>query len=254
MIDWELFDKNLKEIKYPHFLIFRFFNIIHLIDDYYAAIILRFIMKNNIGIFKNEPYYFISGNLSKEYTDTSEILESFYLFFIERTKKLNLIKKWYNVYNNNTFWKKNVNDQINYLHNLRNEVKCIFDNYKSPSSFIDKMGPIIKLNINNSKYLIFEEAIKRLDRLVKLFGEKVFKSIKIPMLSINEFLDLEDENKIKYTFFVYSRIIELLQVVINIFEEFNMADLKLNNLLNPKFINIEEIEIDEVDDISEYFL
>jgi hypothetical protein len=39
------------------------------------------------------------------------------------------------------------------------------------------------------------------------------------MLSINEFLDLEDENKIKYTFFVYSRIIELLQVVINIFEE-----------------------------------
>jgi len=254
MIDWELFDKNLKKIKYPHFLIFRFFNIIHLIDDYYAAIILRFIMKNNIGIFKNEPYYFISGNLPKEYTDTSEILESFYLFFIERTKKLNLIKKWYNVYNNNTFWKKNVNDQINYLHNLRNEVKCIFDNYKSPSSFIDKMGPIIKLNINNSKYLIFEEAIKRLDRLVKLFGEKVFKSIKIPMLSINEFLDLEDENKIKYTFFVYSRIIELLQVVINIFEEFNMADLKLNNLLNPKFINIEEIEIDEVDDISEYFL
>ena len=165
-----------------------------------------------------------------------------------------MIKKWYNVYNNNTFWKKNVNDQINYLHNLRNEVKCIFDNYKSPSSFIDKMGPIIKLNINNSKYLIFEEAIKRLDRLVKLFGEKVFKSIKIPMLSINEFLDLEDENKIKYTFFVYSRIIELLQVVINIFEEFNMADLKLNNLLNPKFINIEEIEIDDVDDISEYFL
>jgi hypothetical protein len=133
-------------------------------------------------------------------------------------------------------------------------MKIIFDNYKSPSSFVDKMGLIIKLNINNSKYLIFEEAIKRLDRLVKLFGEKVFKSIKIPMLSINEFLDLEDENKIKYTFFVYSKILELLQVVINIFEEFNMADLKLNNLLNPKFINIEEIEIDEVDDISEYFL
>jgi len=254
MIDWELFDKNLKEIKYPHFLIFRFFNNIHLIDDYYAAIILRFIMKNNIDIFKNEPYYFISGDLPGKYTDTSEILESFYLFFIDRTKKLNLIKKWYGVYHNKTFWKKNVNDQINYLHNLRNEVKCIFDNYKSPSSFVDKMGPIIKLNINNSKYLIFESAIERLSRMVKLFGKKVFKSLKIPMLSIDEFLDLEDENKIKYTYLVYSKILELLQVVINIFEEFNMADLKLNNLLNPKFINIEEIEIDEVDDISEYFL
>jgi hypothetical protein len=89
--------------------------------------------------------------------------------------------------------------------------------------------------------------------MVKLFGKKVFKSLKIPMLSIDEFLDLEDENKIKYTFLVYSKILELLQVVINLFEEFNMADLKLNNLLNPKFINIEEIEIDEVDDISEYF-
>jgi hypothetical protein len=73
------------------------------------------------------------------------------------------------------------------------------------------------------------------------------------MLSVDEFLDLEDENKIKYTHLVYSKILELLQVVINLFEEFNMADLKLNNLLNPKFINIEEIEIDEVDDISEYF-
>ena len=144
-------------------------------------------------------------------------------------------------------------NQINYLHNLRNEVKCIFDNYKSPSSFVDKMGPIIKLNINNSKYLIFESAIERLSRMVKLFGKKVFKSLKIPMLSVDEFLDLEDENKIKYTFLVYSKILELLQVVINIFEEFNMADLKLNNLLNPKFINIEEIEIDEVDDISKYF-
>jgi hypothetical protein len=254
MIDWELFDKNLKEIKYPHFLIFRFFNIIHLIDDYYAAIILRFIIKNNIDIFKNEPYYFISSDLPKEYTDTSEILESFYLFFIERTNKLNQVKKWFKVYDNKEFWQKNINDQINYLHNLRNKVKGIFDNYKSPSSFVDKMGPIIKLNINNSKYLIFDSAIERLSKIAKLFGKKVFKSLKIPMLSIDEFLDLEDENKIKYTFLVYSKILQLLQVVINIFEEFNMADLKLNNLLNPKFINIEEIEIDEVDDISEYFL
>jgi hypothetical protein len=101
--------------------------------------------------------------------------------------------------------------------------------------------------------LIFESAIERLSRMVKLFGKKVFKSLKIPMLSVDEFLDLEDENKIKYTFLVYSKILQLLQVIINLFEEFNMADLKLNNLLNPKFINIEEIEIDEVDDISEYF-
>ena len=109
-------------------------------------------------------------------------------------------------------------------------------------------------NVYNSKFLIFEEAIARLLQVAKLFGKKVFKSLKIPMLSVNEFLDLEDENKIKYTFLVYSKILELLQVVINLFEEFNMADLKLNNLLNPKFINIEEIELDDVDDISEYFL
>jgi len=253
MIDWELFDKNLKEIKYPHFLIFKFFNIIHLIDDYYAAIILRYLMKNNIDIFKKEPYYFISSNLPNSYTNTSEILQSFYLFYIQRTNKLLLIKKWFAIYDNKDFWQKNVNDQINDLHNLKNKVKCIFDNYKSPSSFIDKMGPIIKLNINNSKYLIFDSAIERLSAVLKLFGKKVFKSLKIPILSIDEFLDLEDENKIKYTFLVYSKILELLEFVISCFEEFNMADLKLNNLLHPKFINIEEIEIDEVDDISEYF-
>ena len=73
------------------------------------------------------------------------------------------------------------------------------------------------------------------------------------MLCTDEFIDLEDENKIKYTYLVYSKILNLLNIIINIFEEFNMADLKLNNLLNPKFIKIEEIDFDEVDDFTDYF-
>ena len=253
MIDWELFDEKIKEIKYPHFLIFRFFNNIHLISDYHASIILRFIIKNNIDIFKSEPYFLIINDLLQKYIETASVLESFYKFYIERTKKLELIKNWFIIYKNNSFWKKNVNDQLNYLHNLRLNVKATFDNSKSVSSFIDKMQPIMKLNINNSKDLIIESTIERLGQIFKLFGSKIFKSLKIPMLCTDEFIDLEDENKIKYTYLVYSKILNLLNIIINIFEEFNMADLKLNNLLNPKFIKIEEIDFDEVDDFTDYF-
>ena len=47
-VDWEIFNKKLETIKYPHVLIFKFFNSIHLLSDNIASIMLRFIIKYEI--------------------------------------------------------------------------------------------------------------------------------------------------------------------------------------------------------------
>ena len=76
-IDWEIFDKKLKDIKYPHVLIFKFFNSIHLLNDNIASIMLRFIIKNNIDIFINKPFYSISKHLPKKIKKTYQELGIF---------------------------------------------------------------------------------------------------------------------------------------------------------------------------------
>ena len=143
--------------------------------------------------------------------------------------------------------------KIIFLNNLRNTVKGIFDNAKGGISFPIKMLPILKTNINNSKEIIIESAIERLSQVVKIFGNDVFLSLKIPLLTVTEFLDLLDDQKFKYTNMVYLKIIETLNIIITIFENFNMFNLKLHNLLNPTFIKIEESCFDEIEDLTDYF-
>lgn len=251
--NWEQFDENLKNIKYPHVLIFNFFNIIHLLDDSNASIILRYIIKNNLDIFKIEPYYFLTINLPDEYVETCDVLQSFYLLFINRSKNLIGMKKWLDIYKNKSFWNKNIDEQLVDLYNIRNMTKAIFDNTKSTSSFTDRMESIMKIDNNNSKFIFIESAMERLSQLLKLLGRKVLQSLNIPIITSSEFLDLQDDNKIHYTHFVYTKVLTLLNTIINIFEDFHLNNLKLNNLLNPTFINIEEVDIDEIDDLIGFF-
>ena len=254
-IDWEIFDKKLKDIKYPHVLIFKFFNSIHLINDNIASIMLRFIIKNNIDIFINKPFYCISKHLPlKKYSETINILDSFYNLLKQRNKNLNNIKRWYSLYKNNNFWKEDIDKQIIFLNNLRNEVKGTFDNAKGGVPFSIKMLPILKTNINNSRDIVIESAIERLVKIVKLLGTNIFVSLNIPILTVENFLDLDDETKFKYTNLVYIKILETLNMIINIFEDFNMYNLKLHNLMNPVFITIEESNLDEIEDLTDYFV
>jgi hypothetical protein len=253
-VDWELFDKKLKDIKYPYVLIFKFFNSIHLLNDNIASIMLRFIIKNNIDIFINTPFYIIAKYLpKKKYLETIETLECFYNLLLNRTNKLSNIKKWHSIYKNKFFWEKDIEDQIIFLNNLRNQIKGIFDNSKGGVPFSIKMLPILKSNINNSKEIVIESAIERLNQTVKILGTKIFISLNIPLLTVDNFLELDDDTKFKYTNLAYIKIIENLNAIITIFEDFNMCNLKLHNLINPHFITIEESNLDEIEDITGYF-
>jgi hypothetical protein len=253
-VDWEIFDKKLENIKYPHVLIFKFFNSIHLLSDNIASIMLRFIIKNNLDIFIEGPFKIISKHLpKKKYPETINIIDSFYDLLLNRTKKLYGIKKWNSIYKNIYFWEKDIDDQIIFLNNIRNEIRGIFDNSKGGVPFPIKMIPILKSNINNSKDIVIESAIERLCQVLKILGNDVFISLNIPLLPVGDFLDLNDDNKFKYTNLVYIKTSEMLNVIISIFEDFNMYNLKLHNLINPVFVTIEESQLDEIEDLTDYF-
>ena len=64
-INWEDFDNNIKNTKYPLILIKQFFSSLEKINDNYATIMLRYIIKNNLNIFIDNPFYVIGKKIVK---------------------------------------------------------------------------------------------------------------------------------------------------------------------------------------------
>ena len=51
-------------------------------------------------------------------------------------------------------------------------------------------------------------------------------------MTINDFCYLKDDEKIKYIILIQSRTINIIEQIIEIYEKFNMVNLKIDNLLN----------------------
>ena len=98
-INWEDFDNNIKNTKYPLILIKQFFSSLEKINDNYATIMLRYIIKNNLNIFIDNPFYVIGKKISsKTHNNTLNTLLSFYDLLKLKFKILNKIKEWFNSY------------------------------------------------------------------------------------------------------------------------------------------------------------
>lgn len=252
-INWEEFDEKLKNIKYPHVLIYNFFNNILKIEDKHSSIILRYIIKNNVYIFVKNPFYLLANKLSDYHPETKDILTTFYDLLKKRKKIFDNIKKWYLVYEKPYFWKKSIDDQILFLIDLKMVIQGIFDNSKGGVAFPYKMLPIMKSNINNEKEHIIKSASERLKKVYKLLGRKFYIASELPIILSEEFEYLEDDVIFKYTNDVFLKSVDILTTTITLFEDFKMVNLKLDNLINPFLVNIEEetISVYETDDVED---
>ena len=240
-INWEDFDNKIKDTKYPLILIKLFFSSLEKINDNYATIMLRYIIKNNLNIFVNNPFYVISKKISsKTHPNTLNILLSFYNLLKLKFKILNDMKKWFNSYENESFWNKNIEEQIIDLQFIKSLVQSNFDCSKGGMSFGIKMIPIIKANISNSKEETIISAADRLRNIFTIMGKKFFVNNNLQILLYQDFCELEDDNMIKYTNNIYLKVVGIITENIDLFENYNMINLKLENLINPYFVNIEE--------------
>ena len=71
---------------------------------------------------------------------------------------------------------------------------------------------------------------------------------------ITDFRYLKDDEKIKYIISVQIKTLNIIEQTIENYEKFNMVNLKIDNLLNPFFINIKNDTISDydVEDIKDF--
>ena len=144
--------------------------------------------------------------------------------------------------------------QIEHLVNLNLHIKALFDSIIGNQSFVMKIIPIIKANINNSKYVVFENVIQRLIKLHNLLGHDFFTIYNIKTITVDDFYNLNDDEKIMYISSIQTETLIILEHTIENYEKFNMVNLKIDNLLNPFSIHIENDTCTDydVEDIKDF--
>lgn len=256
MIDWHKIDEDIKKCNYKYALIFKFFNLMEFFDDRTASILLRLIVKNNIEIFINYPFFILCKFIPEDrYPETIDFLISFYDLIREKIKIILLLSKWHIAYKNTDFWDKDINNQIEELAFLKHYIQALYDTSHGGVSFGIKLLPILESNINNSREYSIETAIDRLGLTYKKLGESFFKLAKIPIMSITEFKSLSNEEIVRYVNLVHLKTVEIISQTIDFFEKYLMINLKIDNLLNPFYVNIVEDTTlpDDIEDLSVLF-
>ena len=256
MINWIKIDEEIKKCSYKHVLIFKFFNLMEFFDDKNASILLRIIVKNNMDIFINYPFFILCKYIPKDiYPETVDFILSFYDLIKEKIKIILLLSKWYIAYKNEEFWDKEINNQIEDLTFLKHYIQALYDTSHGGISFGIKLLPILESNINNSKEYAIDTAIERLSLTYKKLGENFFKLAKIPIMTIEEFRNLPNEEIVRYVNLVHLKTVEIISQTIDFFEKYLMINLKIDNLLNPFYVNIIEDTTmpDDIEDLSVLF-
>jgi len=253
-IDIEKTCNEISQIKYPLVFLFKLISYNNEINDTNFSIVLRIFLKYHtyIGTNYNLKKLFIS---ELKYKHLSwNVLNDFYKLINKKISLVMTLKKWYDIFENNKFWKLSLNDQINFLINTKNYFLSLYDCSKGGIPLHYKVGAILKNN-KIDRNIIIDDLIDRLINILSIFGSKLFLSLGIPVLKVNEFVILSDGNIIKYLITIFNKINELLNQTIKLFDSYNLVNIKLNNLYNPFIININTVNIDsetEIDDIKIY--
>ena len=233
MINCDLFNNDLKNIKYKYLLIFKFLNLMEFFDDDNASKILRLLINTCFDIFIKYPFYKLSKYIPiKRYPKTLDVLNTFYELIKEQNQLILSLSMWNLAYKNKIYWIKDNKYQFDHLLKLKLHIRVLFDCVFTNQLFGIKIIPIVKANINNSKEFIFENAAHRLVKLHKLLGPSFFKIANIQTMTIADFYYLKDDEKIKYIILIQSRTLTIIEQIIEIYEKFNMVNLKIDNLLN----------------------
>lgn len=245
---------EISQIKNPVVFLFKLISYIDDIGDINLSIILRIFLKyhSEVGLDFNLKKI-LSKELKTKFLSWA-VLNDFYKILNKKFSLIIILKKWYNVYNNEKFWKLSLDNQIDHLANIKIHFLSIYDCAKGGMPLHYKIGANLKEKKINRDFII-DNLIERLLQILNIFGSKLFQTMEIPLITINAFTKLTDENIIKYLIVIFDKFSELLNQTIKLFDSYNLICLQLNNLLNPIIININTINIDsetEADDIKLY--
>lgn len=248
--DIEKASLDIIDIKHPYIFLFKLFSYKNDFSDNTFSIILRLFLKHHDKIARSINLLQIFKDDFKNNKISRNTLNKYYKILNKKNSLLLILKKLYLIYNNNRFWNKNTYERLDFLNKLKGHFLGIFDCSKGGTPYHFKISTLIKSE-NCNKLILLDNIKERLNIILKLFGIKLFNSLEIPIITIDQLDELPNEQIIKYLFIIFEKINELLTQTIKLFELYNLYNLELKNLLSPVIININTLNIDSETDIED---
>ena len=244
--------KAVENIKFPAIFLFNLVAHAKDFDDYELSIILRLFMKSHSNFMMEYNVKIIFLNEINTYSLSWCSLCDFYRIIGKKIPLVFVLKKFNMVYDNKAFWEMKISNQLDYLANAKERFLSIYDCSKGGIQYHYKLAQLFKEN-KCDRTEILSDVVNRLMYVLEIFGKNVFVSLDIPLITVNDFYDLSDENILKYLIVIYEKGTELLNQTIKLFDSYNLVCIQLTNLLNPSLITIKSSNIDsetEDDDIK----
>lgn len=219
------FEKESVDLQFNYIL-----NRDNLSDDYKE---LKVFIKDNIN-------YIINNNIIEIYEPFEDeniliILKTFYTLLSLKMNIIFKLKKWKEIYINDFFWNLSLKEQIEFMIQLKTYFLSIYDCSNGGSNFYIKLMLIFNKDNYNYKQ-IMNDIEDRLIRILDLFGPKIFEILKIPLIKVSEFYQLDHNQILKYLKVIFNEINKLLDESIDLFNQFNNVNIGIS-----KFLNIETL-------------
>lgn len=231
-------ENNIKKLNNPINVLVILIDNKNIVTDDDLMIIIRYFLKyhyddvtNNNNILCNRKFF----NKLIGYNKTSNLIENFYDNVIKKLELLCKVKKFKKAYCRNYFWKMDINKKKDYLLNLFNKIKSYNDNCIGNITFLNRFNindKSLDNNINN------QEIFNRLKSLYSKLGINFFKIYKIKIISTSLFYDFSFDERVDYFYYIYNCVIKKIDDIIHIFNLLDCLTYEMNNIINPKKIDI----------------
>lgn len=239
--------KLLEQINYPSVFIFNLITNKSIFSDYELSIILRLFIKT-------QSNYILEVNLKSLFSDELDkkshswkVLKEFYKIIKKKMSLVFVLKKFSEFYCDQMFWAMTINNQQDYLLKKKEHFQSVFDCSKGGTLFHYKLAQIFKEK-KYDKTEITNNIINRLLYLLDILGSNIFTALEIPLININDFLRLSEEDIINYLCLIYNKFIELFNQIIKLFDSYNLYCIQIQNIINPCCVKIESSNIDSETD------
>ena len=207
--------KNLiKNIKYPLVFLFRLFSYKDEINDKDFSIILKMFLKYHTSIA-------LSFNLKSLFNDNLswDVLNEYYKIMNNLLIIKLSIDKFAALYTKKHFWNKSLKYQLEFLINQKTTFLGIFDCSNGGMPFHYKISGLLKSLSPESpvRHEIKTNIHDRLIIILKMFGQKLFMALDIPLICSYNFYYLKDEHLFEYLNIIFVKFNETLNQTIGLF-------------------------------------
>jgi len=248
-INWVDIEKNIENSKTPLLLFFIVVkNKNNIFNDEDMSIFIRYYLKyhNNIML----DYNFLKfSNYIVDYPLSLNVLKDFYCIQFNLLKHYTKIDKYKKMFPKTALYK--CSNKYEYLAKVKQRFMAYNDCCNGNLYFHIRIKVLSKaLDKNKFANENDDEIISRLRGIYLLFGQQFFINNNILLLSSDDYVEMSIHAKYNYVEYLFLTISKILDKLLDYYEYIYDNEQLLENLLNPKIINVDINSFTSSEDIE----